>query len=357
MRRYCLIAVALLLCAAGLAVLSLGQGKRHEPEPVFCGRSVTEWLANADFETNRPAVTLAMVALGEKAVPTLRHMLHSGNKLQRGWFTLAPRWLYLRLPFGADQFDRKDRAMWALQTLGRVGHAAIPDLITILRDPTEHWNQRSKAISTLRDVQAEPALLIPVLNKLTNDTVMKGAAGMELQLLQREIEMGRQREAERALRASLPPRQELPRPEFHPPASLLSGLSLSAPESRAGERDHGPAEPWPSVPSFTHLLEPTRPAPLLFTFTTSAQDVIQDSVHKFQMGTNQFSVKFQYTATGSNNARAFDEAHQNQEVRYKVGEFTMPPILLRSTNTSGRDGFHGLSEKEAGAIVKALKGK
>jgi len=75
------------------------------------------------------------------------------------------------------------------------------------------------------------------------------------------------------------------------------------------------------------------------------------------MGTNKFTIKFQYTEMGSNRAREFTEAHQNQRVRDRIGEFTTPPFLLQSTNTSGRNGYHGIPEKDAKAIVEALKQK
>lgn len=246
MKRYCLVTVALLVGGAGLFLMSARLGNRRQAEPTFCGRHVTQWLTSRDFETNRPAVSLAVLAFGEKAVPTLKRMLHSGNKMERIWFRLAPRSWYRRFPVGGYQFDRKDRAMWALQTLGRAGREAIPDLVAILQDPTEHWNQRSRAISTLRDVRAEPALLIPVLDKLTNDAVMKVAAGTEVQLLRRQVEMDRQREAGRAIRASLSPPPKLPNPEFHPSTSFLSGLSLSAPKRRESEWSLGAKEPLPS---------------------------------------------------------------------------------------------------------------
>jgi hypothetical protein len=92
-------------------------------------------------------------------------------------------------------------------------------------------------------------------------------------------------------------------------------------------------------------------------FSISAQDVVQSSIHKYKFpaGTNQFAIKFQYTPEGSNRARAFTAAHQNQMVRDKIGEFETPPILLRSVNTSGRNGYHGISAKDADAIMKALK--
>jgi hypothetical protein len=93
-------------------------------------------------------------------------------------------------------------------------------------------------------------------------------------------------------------------------------------------------------------------------FSISAQDVVQSSVQKFRFpaGTNKFSIKFQYTPEGSNRARAFTEAHQNQMVRDKIGKFETPPGLLQLTNTTGRNGYHGISAKDADAIMETLKG-
>jgi len=97
------------------------------------------------------------------------------------------------------------------------------------------------------------------------------------------------------------------------------------------------------------------------TFSISAEDVVQSSIYKHSTfspyGTNRFTVKFQYTEAGSNRARAFTAAHQNQKVRDKIGEFTTPPVLLLFTNTSGRNGYHRISEKDANAIADALQKK
>jgi hypothetical protein len=97
------------------------------------------------------------------------------------------------------------------------------------------------------------------------------------------------------------------------------------------------------------------------TFTISAEDVIQSSNLKHptdaRNGTNRFTVKFQYTESGSNRARAFTETHQGQTVREKIGEFETPPSILSFTNTSGRDGYWSIPEKDANAIVEGLKKK
>lgn len=92
------------------------------------------------------------------------------------------------------------------------------------------------------------------------------------------------------------------------------------------------------------------------TFTISAQDVVHYSVQRyaFPLATNHFIIKFQYTQEASNRVRAFTEAHYNQKVREKIGEFETL-TLVGSTNTSGREGFHGISAKDADAIMRALK--
>jgi hypothetical protein len=79
--------------------------------------------------------------------------------------------------------------------------------------------------------------------------------------------------------------------------------------------------------------------------------------YKLEPATNKFTVTFRYTEAGSNRVWAFDEACQSQAVRYKIGEFATRPMVLQSTNTAGRSSFIGLSEKDANAIVAALKKK
>ena len=227
-----------------LAVLAITLLSRHKSEPAFCGRTVTEWLTSRDYETNRVAVKLAVVAVGEASVPALRKMLHAGTKWDRMWFAKAPRWLYRRLPVGGYQFDRKDRAMWALQTLGREGRQATPELLAILQDPTEHWNQRSGALSTLRLINAEPSLMLPVLDRLKTDPVVGKYAASEAQNLRGTSEQQRYREIENALAASHSAQRAMPRPEFEPSSSLLNDGSLWAPtKSKPAKVSLGTNEP------------------------------------------------------------------------------------------------------------------
>jgi len=209
-----------------LAVLGTMLASRHKPEPVFCGRSVTQWLRSGDYETNRAAVSLAVIAIGKGAVPTLRKMLHAGTKWDRMWFAKAPRSLYRAIPIGRSQFDRKDRAMWALQNLGRDGRQATPDLLAILQDPTEHWNQRSGALSTLRLVEAEPSVVLPVMDRLKTDPVVGKFAASYARNLRDAMEQARYRDIEKSLTASRSTRPEPPMTELQPPSSFLDTGSL-----------------------------------------------------------------------------------------------------------------------------------
>jgi hypothetical protein len=203
MMRRCITASILILGVAALAVIGFKLANRHKLEPTFSGRTVTQWLTSRDFETNRAAVDTAVLALGGSCVPELRRMLHSGMKWNRVWFAKAPSWLYRRLPFGVHQFDRKDRAMWALKILGRVGRPATADLLAIAQDTTEHWNQRYGAITTLRCIEAKPSYVIPVMDKLGADPVVGTLATSEARILRAAAEAERYRVIEKSLAASV----------------------------------------------------------------------------------------------------------------------------------------------------------
>ena len=230
MRRAWLAVIALVLCGASVALVGSKLAGSRKREPTFGGRTVKQWLISRNFETNRAGVTVAVLALGEASVPALRGMLHSGNKLERVWFAKAPHWLYRRLPVGGYQFERKDRAMWALQTLRRSGRQATPDLLGILQDTTEHWNQRSGAMSTLRLIEADPSVVIAALDKLIADPVVGTLAAVEARLLRKAVEAERYSESQAAFAASLSARVAAQEPEFRPSSSFLDQSSLWGPE-------------------------------------------------------------------------------------------------------------------------------
>jgi hypothetical protein len=116
--------------------------------------------------------------------------------------------------------------MWALKTLRRAGRQATPDLLAILEDTTEHWNQRSGALSTLRHVEADPSVLIPVLDKLSADPVIGTSAALEARLLRNAAEAQQYRESQRAFAATRLTEREVQKAEFQPSSSFLERSSL-----------------------------------------------------------------------------------------------------------------------------------
>ena len=228
MRRRWLIAICLLLSGAVLVVLGLKLVSPRQPDPRFAGRTVRQWLYSTDYQTNRVAVQLAVVALGEKSVPALRRMLRSGTWWQRVWFAKTPAWLYRLLPLGGYQFERKDRALWAIGTLGRDGQEATPDLLAVLQDPTEHWNQRYGAFNTLFAVQAQPSLVIPVMDKLTNDPAV-GKFAADYLAMRKRADAYQSEHSWGAVTKTGSRTPEAAKPEFKPASSFLDQDSLWGP--------------------------------------------------------------------------------------------------------------------------------
>jgi len=68
-------------------------------------------------------------------------------------------------------------------------------------------------------------------------------------------------------------------------------------------------------------------------------------------------VKFAFTDTGAKKLKEFYETHSaGQEVRYQIGSFERV-FRLDNRKHFGREGFWGLSERDAGALEAGLKGR
>jgi hypothetical protein len=217
------------VCAAALACLALKRPAPRPPEPIFAGKTITQWLTSKDYQTNQAAVKLAVFALREKSVPALSRMLHSGAQWQRVYVAHAPLWLYRKLPIGGYQFDYKDRAMWALEMLRWDGRQATPDLLAIAQDTTEHLNQRRHAIGTLYDIEAQPSVVLPVMVKLTNDPVIGKVAADYLRMVRSVAEHSREH-AWHPTAKSDSQSTEAAQPKFQPSSSFLENTSVWGPE-------------------------------------------------------------------------------------------------------------------------------
>jgi len=102
--------------------------------------------------------------------------------------------------------------------------------------------------------------------------------------------------------------------------------------------------------------------------TIYPEDVVQDSIRRLRMTTNQFVVRWQYTEEGAKKMQAFWDAHAGERVRTRVGNFETPPALVWprdrvQTNPivpwekMRTDKFVGLRENDADAVLAGLKQK
>ena len=101
-------------------------------------------------------------------------------------------------------------------------------------------------------------------------------------------------------------------------------------------------------------------AQLATTFIISSNDVVQGSIWVAHVvtGTNdtRLSVKFAFTGTGAKRLEEFYQAHTvGEDVYWQSGSF-VHPFKLDDRKFFGREGFWGLPERDAKALVAGLRG-
>jgi hypothetical protein len=97
------------------------------------------------------------------------------------------------------------------------------------------------------------------------------------------------------------------------------------------------------------------------------EDVVQNSIQEWRMGTNIVTVRWTFTEAGAKKALAFWEAHAGEATRTTVGSYATPPGVAWRQNParhakwregwlkSRTDKIYGVSESDAKAIVAGLK--
>ena len=70
----------------GCAVLLWAVMRPAPPEPMYDGKTVTQWLCSPDYLTARRRVDWAILSMGKECVPTLRRHLREGVKMGAGLF-------------------------------------------------------------------------------------------------------------------------------------------------------------------------------------------------------------------------------------------------------------------------------
>ena len=108
-------------------------------EPVYHGKTFSEWLADYDG-TNPNAdevkAKLAITRIGSNAVPVLIEWMRAKDSPVKLWMAnLLRKQTVIKFHF---QFasDYHNRALKCFEILGPVGKSAIPDLVGLLDDPT-----------------------------------------------------------------------------------------------------------------------------------------------------------------------------------------------------------------------------
>src|SRR5438034_11587648 len=87
------------LCASVVGFGATFMLSRHDQrEPIFRGRTITDWLTGQDYYANKEQVSEAVVSSGEKAIPALKKLLHSGNGIERLTLQKAPARFWNRSP-------------------------------------------------------------------------------------------------------------------------------------------------------------------------------------------------------------------------------------------------------------------
>jgi hypothetical protein len=111
--------------------------------------------------------------------------------------------------------------------------------------------------------------------------------------------------------------------------------------------------------------EPTTPV-----YSISSEDVVQETIRTFRMGTNKVTVFFTYTEAGAKKMLDFQEAHAGQKMRTQIGahlsheEHAMmrqDPVEYERWKAGWlkwrTSKFYGVTEAEGEAIVAGLKGE
>ena len=97
------------------------------------------------------------------------------------------------------------------------------------------------------------------------------------------------------------------------------------------------------------------------TFTIAPNDVIQGSIwvqHVHGLVKTLVNVEFNFTDTGSKRLKEFYQSNgDGRKVVYHIGSFTCGFKIYHVRKDFFHDGFVGLSEREAQALVDGLKGK
>ena len=166
---------------AGILASVLGVYFRRAKEPIYQGRSLTEWLGDCSvhppwgfgeypraFNRRVPAARQAVKEIGTNAIPVLLSMLQAGDStenLKIKMNVLLERQSIIRFRFRPG-YDYRDLAVFGFEILGKKAAPAAPELIGLLNG--KHSSVRYEVIYALGRIGPAAKDAVPALRTLLN---------------------------------------------------------------------------------------------------------------------------------------------------------------------------------------------
>ncbi|MBI3414059.1 MAG: hypothetical protein HY043_01860 [Verrucomicrobia bacterium] len=146
---------------------------------------MSQWLCCPEFEARKNHVELAILMMGKDTVPVLRKHLRRGSRYERICYQNTPLWIRSHWPSHWSLYNIRERALSALEVVGRDAQSAAPELIAMISDTSEFPQLRREAMRLAVLSRVDPGLLIPIFKRLINDsdfTIRQTAGGLAYQL-------------------------------------------------------------------------------------------------------------------------------------------------------------------------------
>jgi HEAT repeats len=200
MKRRIIFIVLILLVLGALVWLA-----SRPREPVYQGKTLSEWLRLQVDDFNNPDAQDAVRHIGTNGIPTLLRMLRQrDSRLKLRLFELTGKQDFVKLDFSSGRVRNLEAAeafavlgpaasnavpgliqvlhervsdwsrVWTIYSLCSVGPAArpaVPELIRAVGDTNANREVRLRAMTAVVDeLQADPGLVVPALIKCLKDT-------------------------------------------------------------------------------------------------------------------------------------------------------------------------------------------
>lgn len=161
-------------------------------EPVYEGRTLTEWLSSPESQSAPHKVDFVIMYHGDKCVPVLKRILLSRSRLETSAYQAVPPWIkrwWTRPEWNAAL---RCAATKAAVTLRGEAKTMVPELIFVLKDSGERLLTRVSAWKALETIGTDHGIMLTVMSNLVADPEPLIAAGATNGLVQRQYRRDRE---------------------------------------------------------------------------------------------------------------------------------------------------------------------